>query len=177
MEDYIITYTNIHFEILNPASEDICIKDIAHALSLLCRGNGHTKCFFSVAQHSINCAKEAAMRGYSKQVQLACLLHDASEAYLSDITRPLKKHLPEYLAIEKKVQDAIFDKYQVDKSDEDIMIKVKCIDDAMLYYELSSLMNEDTLDIPPALSSDIELKTKDFIEIENEFLDLYNSLA
>jgi 5'-deoxynucleotidase YfbR-like HD superfamily hydrolase len=60
-------------------------RDIAHALSLVCRANGHFPHFFSVAQHSINCMKEAAARGYSTRVQLGCLLHDGSEAYLSDI--------------------------------------------------------------------------------------------
>ncbi len=62
---------------------------IAHALSLICRGNGHVKTFWSVGQHCINCAKEAWARGLSNRMAPACHLHDAGECYLSDIPRPL----------------------------------------------------------------------------------------
>ena len=62
-------------------AEDICLEDIAHALSLLCRGGGHIKYFYSVGQHSLNCAREAKAKGWSARLQLICLLHDASEAY------------------------------------------------------------------------------------------------
>ena len=88
------TYTGIMFDPLNPDPELVNITDIAHALSLLCRANGHFRNFYSVAQHSINCMEEAKERGYSRKVQLACLLHDASEAYLSDVTRPIKQEIP-----------------------------------------------------------------------------------
>ena len=90
MTDYITTYTGDHFDPTLPEAEHLHIEDIAHALSLICRGNGHVKTFFSVGSHCINCAKEAAARGYSDRLVLACLLHDASEAYLSDVPRPLR---------------------------------------------------------------------------------------
>lgn len=76
---------------LHIKEDDIHLEDIAHALSLICRGNGHIKYFYSVAQHSLNCAKEAQSRGYSKDVVLSCLFHDASEAYMSDLITPIKK--------------------------------------------------------------------------------------
>ena len=88
---YITTYTGKHFDPIQPEPGLFDLTDISHALSLLCRGNGHMKHFYSVAQHSIACAEEAKARGYSARVQLGCLLHDASEAYLSDVTRPGKK--------------------------------------------------------------------------------------
>ena len=90
------TYTGIMIDPLHPDADQIVITDIAHALSMLCRANGHFKSFYSVGQHSINCIQEAKARGYSRKVQLACLLHDASEAYLSDVTRPVKAELPRY---------------------------------------------------------------------------------
>ncbi|WP_348980926.1 hypothetical protein [Clostridium sp. AM54-14XD] len=65
MADYITTYTGDHFDPTLPEAEHLHIEDIAHALSLICRGNGHVKTFFSVGSHCINCAKEAAARGYS----------------------------------------------------------------------------------------------------------------
>lgn len=85
----ITTYTGIDFYPLDPRIEDFSTRDIAHALSLLCRANGHYRHFYRVGQHSINGAKEARLRNYSQRVQLRCLLHDASEAYISHITRPV----------------------------------------------------------------------------------------
>ncbi len=177
MGDHITTYTGIHFMTTEPNKEDICIKDIAHALSLMCRGNGHLKSFFSVGQHSINCSKEAKARGYSKKVQLICLLHDASEAYMADVTRPLKKHLENYLELEKQLQDLIYEKYISDPLNEKELEQMKSIDDDMLYYELKELLNESILPLPPAMRSNICLKTIEHLEVEKEFLDIYNQLC
>ena len=74
MSSYITTYTGKHFEPTNPDQEAICIGDIAHALSLITRGNGHVKTFWSVGEHCLCCAKEAAARGLSDRLILACLL-------------------------------------------------------------------------------------------------------
>ena len=93
---FITTYTKKYFDPLNVDESLLDIKDIAHALSLICRGNGHVQYFYSVAQHSLACAKEAKARGYSKEVILGCLLHDGSEVYLSDVTRPIKKELSSF---------------------------------------------------------------------------------
>ena len=68
MSDYITTYTGKHFEPLNPDPAAIDIQDIAHALSLICRGNGHVHTFWSVGEHCICCAKEAI---YEKYIQKA----------------------------------------------------------------------------------------------------------
>ena len=81
--EHITTYTGEDFTPLSPSENLICIEDIAHALSMMCRANGHFVRFYSVAQHSINCAGEAKARGLSVKVQIACLLHDASEASLA----------------------------------------------------------------------------------------------
>lgn len=139
--DYITTYSNIKFYPFSPATEDIALEDIGHSLSLLCRANGHFKNFYSVGQHSLNCAREAEARGYSKRVQLACLLHDASEAYLSDVTRPVKKKLPDYLEIETMLQGKIYGVYGL----EDLTIEenalVTEIDDSMLVTEMAELLN------------------------------------
>ena len=65
--NFITTYTGIDFYIIDPHIDDINATDIAHALSLTCRANGHYKHFYSITQHSINCFKEAKARGYSKK--------------------------------------------------------------------------------------------------------------
>lgn len=77
MSEYITTYTGKHFKPTEPDPELFDIADIAHALSLICRGNGHVKTFWSVGEHCICCAKEAKARGLSDRMVLACLLHDA----------------------------------------------------------------------------------------------------
>lgn len=78
MSKYMTTYSKIHLDPINPEPDLINLEDIAHALSLLCRGNGHLKHFYSVGQHSINCAVKAKERGLSVRIQLASLLSDAS---------------------------------------------------------------------------------------------------
>jgi 5'-nucleotidase len=102
----IITHNGKWFNVLDPDPDDVDIQDIAHSLSLQGRFTGHTREFYSVAQHSVlvadHCPSDFALIG---------LLHDGSEAYLSDMARPIKKHPdfgPFYLAAEKRVQDAIF---------------------------------------------------------------------
>ena len=90
----ISTINKIRFDPTNPSEDDIDIRDIAHALSMMTRANGHFTEFYSVARHSVNCALEATARGYPKRVALFCLLHDSAESYIGDMTRPLKMHFP-----------------------------------------------------------------------------------
>lgn len=108
--DWIQTYTGKRFYPLEPDADLICIKDIAHSLSMQCRFNGHTAKFYSVAEHSVKLSREFFCGWHYK---LAALLHDASEAYLSDIPRPIK-HEPSmwfYRVAEKNLQTMIFDKF------------------------------------------------------------------
>ena len=130
------TFSGKKFDPMHMNSEDVSLEDLAHALSLLCRGGGHLKYFYSVGQHSINCMKEARARGWSKRVQLACLLHDASEAYIADIIRPVKAHLPEYYKIESKIMTCIFDKFGLGDLSEEENSRWRQIDDEILDYEL-----------------------------------------
>ena len=105
MSNYITTYTRRHFDPVNPEPADMDIKDIAHALSMICRGNGHVSSFWSVGEHCILCAKEAAAKGYADRLVLAALLHDASECYMSDVPRPLKQNMKQYKEQENHLLD------------------------------------------------------------------------
>ena len=172
--EHITTYTGEDFTPLAPDANQIHIKDIAHALSLMCRANGHFVRFYSVAQHSINCANEAKARGLSAKVQIACLLHDASEAYLSDITRPVKNHLPNYREIEKRLQDMIFDKFLGSALTEDEAVHVEHIDHDMLVCEFNVLMKKKVFDECPDMSSKPSFDFLAFDECENEFLIIFN---
>ncbi len=167
------TYTNKRFNPLEVKNEDIEIKDIAHALSLMCRGNGQVKSFFSVCKHSINCAKEAKELGYNNRIQLILLLHDASEAYISDIIRPVKPLLTNYYDIEEKLQSLIYRKYLSNDLSVDELNIMKMIDDKVLLFELNELLHgEYIVDI----KADINTKFDGFSETENEFLKLFNDL-
>jgi 5'-deoxynucleotidase YfbR-like HD superfamily hydrolase len=176
-KDFIITFSKQRFSPLQAKAEDIDIVDIAHALSLMCRANGHIRHFYSVAQHCLNCAAEASARGLSEKLQLACLLHDASEAYISDITRPIKRNLPQYLAFEEVLQDQIFNKFRLIPLSEEEHALVKEIDDALLYYELLELMREEIFEEQPAISSIPDLEQRDFPEVKEAFLKEYERLA
>ncbi len=177
MSNYITTHSKIHFTVTEPKIEDIKVEDIAHALSLICRANGHFQRFFSVAQHCINCAVEAQKRGYSNKVQLACLLHDASEAYLSDITRPLKSYLPQYLCFEEKLQTLVYDKFLGEKLTDEEQNQVCQVDDSMMYYEFVELMGEKVFDTVPELSSCPNFETRDFKAVEKNYLNIYSGLT
>lgn len=133
--DSIITFTGRVVRPLSPDPETICIEDIAHALSNQCRFTGHTRQFYSVAQHSVMVSwmvyRADGLHG---------LLHDASEAYLSDLARPLKytNGLGDvYREAEKKLQQAIWDKFCRGWKES---IFVKMADDVMLVREAATLM-------------------------------------
>lgn len=163
------TYTNKQFDPLKISEADICLEDISHALSLLCRGGGHVKYFYSVAQHAINCMHEAKARNYPLKIQLACLLHDASEAYLSDIIRPVKMHLPEYYQIEVMIMAKIFSKFNLANLDEKENSMWQQIDDDILQYELKYLINDKINQQLPPLSSKPDLLQKNWQDVEKEF--------
>ena len=132
---YMVTYTGKLFYPLDPEPDLIVIKDIAHALSNNCRFCGHVKNFYSVAQHSVIvsqlCEPENALTG---------LLHDASEAYLSDITRPIKytEQMAGYREIEHTLEEAIFAKFGLPFP---MTTDVKRADDMALIAEGYTLFN------------------------------------
>ena len=82
---------NRYVNVFELTADDIQIEDIAHALARLCRYNGQVAGFLTVAGHSIRCA-ERAIDCDREDVALECLLHDAAEAYIGDLVRPLKIH-------------------------------------------------------------------------------------
>lgn len=99
---WIQTYTGRQFWPLAPQVEEVDIEDIAHALSLLCRFNGHCRGFYSVAEHALHVASLV-----EPSLALWGLLHDAGEAYLSDLPRPIKSVLPGYRHAESRVMQVV----------------------------------------------------------------------
>lgn len=177
MKGCITTFSKVRFNVLDPDQGDILIEDIAHALSLMTRANGHFSDFFSVAQHSLQCAREAIARNYVPQVALACLLHDGSEAYLSDLTRPVKQNMVMYLQIEEQLQNAIYEKFLGEIPKEEEVILLKHIDDACLYYEFKHFMKEPIMLQEPIMMSDPVYDFVPMKEVEQEFLQLFHELT
>lgn len=173
---YITTYTRKHFDPVHPDPELICIQDIAHALSMICRGNGHVSTFWSVGEHCICCAREALGRGYSNRLALACLLHDASECYMSDVPRPLKQEMETYKAIENRLLQVIYQKFLGSGLTEEEERLLKEIDDDLLWYDLDVLLEEKQTGKPPKLHSKLDYTVRPFREVEKEYLELFERI-
>ena len=174
---YITTISGKHFDPIEPEEDLIDIKDIAHSLSLVCRGNGYVKHFYSVAQHCICCAKEALARGYGDFVALACLLHDASEAYLSDVTRPVKKDLTYYLEVEDRLQHLLWRHFLGRDITDEENAQVFAVDDDMMSMEFHLNMAETINEDYKRLVRTIDCAYEDPAKVETEFLKLFQGLA
>ena len=90
------------FDILDPEGSDFTLQDIAHGLGRVCRFAGHTNRFYSVAEHCVHVARLVPV-----ELATAAMLHDATEAFIGDVTRPLKSLLPDYRRIEDNIATAI----------------------------------------------------------------------
>src|ERR1051326_3663293 len=108
--DWMRTYTGVRFYPSDPRPDEIFIQDIAHSLSNMCRFAGHVKEFYSVAEHSVRvslaCHPDDALWG---------LLHDASEAYVVDMPRPIKRapFMHGYRLLEAKVSLAVCERFEL----------------------------------------------------------------
>lgn len=127
------TYTGRQFYPLDPRAQDVHPADIAHALSLLCRYGGHVDRFYSVAEHCFLLSHAVAPRH-----ALWALLHDATEAYVGDMVRPLKHQLPEYCAAEDLVMVAVAERFGLRGQMPD---EVKEADSRILLDERAALMS------------------------------------
>lgn len=99
---YLITHTGRRFDLRMPRASEVDIEDIAHSLAHLCRFNGHTRDFYSVAQHSFFVSGVVP-----PEHALVGLLHDATEAYVGDLISPIKRMVPRYQRLEAEVWTAI----------------------------------------------------------------------
>lgn len=131
-EHSIFTYTGTRFWPLQPKAEEVNIVDIAHALSNQGRFTGHTREFYSVAQHSVLCSRLVA-----PEFALWALLHDATEAYLIDLARPVKTQMPEFKRIENILMEVIAQKFDLPMP---MPQAVHDIDNQMLMTEKRDLM-------------------------------------
>lgn len=127
------TFTGRYVDIWELKAEDVALEDIAHALSNICRYNGHIPENYSVAEHSFRVMSWVLNQGVNDPVVLMqALLHDAAEAYISDLARPIKYELSQYRELEAKLEEKLFPILGVPFPLDPI---VKEADNAVLRYE------------------------------------------
>jgi len=137
---WIMTYTGKVVNPLDVKPDDICIQDIAHALACVNRFAGHTAKPLSVAQHSVLVSKLAVSDtgcppALASKIALQGLLHDASEAYLGDMTKWLKAAMPVYCEAEERLQQVIFEKFNLPQGN--LHPAVERADRVMVMFEAS----------------------------------------
>lgn len=130
------TYTGKKFYPFNPRIEDICIEDIAHSLSLICRFQGHLPEHYSVAQHSVLVSYLVPI-----ELRLEGLLHDAAEAYIGDIIRPIKRHPSMSFVedIEFNIEEKIIEKFKLSSRYSTDWFEIKKADSIALLTEKRDL--------------------------------------
>ena len=159
------------FDLANPGASEIKVEDIAHGLAHTCRFAGQCKAFYSVAEHSVLVSQIVP------QAELAALFHDAAEAFVGDMSRPLKQLLPEYTKIEKDIERAIFQRFGIEwPSPAD----VKTADYSVMAAEQATLMPAGTnewLRSANILPAKVEIRCLDPKAAKALFLERYAELT
>lgn len=168
--NYIDTFTQKRISPFEPNVDQICIEDIAHALSMLCRFGGHCTHFYSVAEHSVFVSNIVAPK-YARWG----LLHDATEAYIGDVVRPIKKlsDMSAYREAEERLFRAIAARFGLEES---MPPEVKIADSTMLQTEKSQILVGADLAKSELPVLDMELKLLLPIDAEKLFLARFKEL-
>ena len=172
----IITSTGLYFDYGNPLPEQINIKDIAKSLSNTCRYGGHCD-FYSVAEHSVNCVILANNEGLGHGILMHILMHDAQEAYIGDMPKPLKIMMPEFQRLEEWIEKAVRSKFDISNDYEKI---IKKFDLQMLKAEKRYLFPDDKelwfgFDLIEDVN--IEINCLSPSEAEKRFIGAFNQLS
>lgn len=169
-DGWIQTYTGRQFWPLDPRPEHIQVEDIAHALSMLCRYNGHCLEFYSVAQHCVLMSHEVL-----PEHALWALLHDAAEAYLGDMPRPLKHQdeMAQFRLAETEIMLAVQDRFELG----DEPFEIRDADNRMIATEKRDIMGDGVgkwLDHGQAY--EVRIESWPPVVAERRFLDRFREL-
>lgn len=202
--DWIQTYTGRKFWPIDPEPDEVDIEDIAHGLALKCRFNGQCDYFYSVAAHSVNVAEFIAntynnMDAFYEEYALGFtdeiieyddmvawgLLHDASEAYLPDVPRPIKGYFKDYKEIENRVMKAVAKKFDLPELPEAHRAYLKAVDFLMMMVEHSELGMAKKAPNPWPCPKFLQTKwptiklvmNQDWEKDKSEFMFLYETLG
>jgi hypothetical protein len=168
--DWMCTFSDVRYWPADPRPDEVKIIDIAHALSMLCRYTGHVKKFYSVAEHSVLVSMVVP-----EELALVGLLHDATEAYINDLSRPLKKSLPEYKRLEERNWAAISTRFGLPFR---LPSAVHDADTAVLKAEAAILMPPSALTWPlPGPTASVCIECLSPSEAKTAFIERYFTLV
>lgn len=177
MNSTIQTYTGRFVDPLHLNPNEIDIQDIAQALSNMCRFAGHVSKFYSVAQHSVECAQIVdKMTGGDRVKTLWALLHDASEAYLVDLPRPVKHSAigDRYREVERYAMEQICWRFHLPFDEPE---EIRFADDTMLSTEQRDLMPDGAIPWNGIKARDRKVIPLTPFIAKLHFLKLYNELT
>jgi hypothetical protein len=147
--DWFQTYTGAAFYVLDPRPDDVRLMDIAHHLAMQCRYNGACQRFYSVAEHSVHVSNEVERRALAQglvhivaELAMWGLMHDAGEAYVGDMVRPLKRNMPAFRDAESLVMRAICERFGLVPDEPPL---VKQVDTVLLATERRDIMGSPPL--------------------------------
>jgi hypothetical protein len=172
------TYSGLKFYPTAPRPSEVKIKDIAHALACVCRFGGHTREPYSVAQHSVLVSKRLYNLAPNNIVlQLHGLLHDASEAYIGDMVRPLKVQIPYFMEVEEKLMATIYKGLKVPKLSHGEERLLKRADNELLMTERRDIL-VPTKHVWHIAEKPVEIDIDpwNWVKAEGEFLMRYKFL-
>jgi hypothetical protein len=183
IENWFQTRTGKLVDVRNPTPDMVDLEDIAHALSMICRFAGHTREFYSVAEHSVLVALLGNRSDFSPEFNLALLLHDAAEAYVGDIISPVKRLLaPASDSLERQWLRAIETKFNLENRLSDMDQSIHKADRLALSIEVSKLFYP----VDPAWWTKFEKPTKIQLlsqvhcvspaDAKRQFLEYFNAL-
>ena len=169
-EKWLSTLHVTKFHFLDPSDDEIDIRDIAHALAFTCRYGGHIPVYYSVAEHCIR-----GLPYISDADKLPWLLHDAEEAYIPDIPRPIKECSPEIKWLGEDLRKKILKRFKAEKAN---WKKIRMVDDAMLMTE-AKIFGFDISDWELCDVGTLDAVTKETVgwdptTAENLFLKFFN---
>ena len=140
-ESFLQTYTGRVISVQNPDPKELSSSDIIHSLSLSCRFNGHCSRLYTVGDHTLNGDFIIQkMYGAFTPLRKSWFIHDFTEAYVGDVIRPVKRHLPEFKDIEKVFHNALVKAFELEEFDEE---GVHHIDNYTVMWEKEYLLPKD----------------------------------
>jgi hypothetical protein len=178
---WIHTHSGKALDLFDPQPSQVCVEDVAHALARICRYTGHSHHHYSVAEHSVHCSRVVsggATLGDGRALSRQALLHDATEAYVSDLAAPIKRLCPDYQAIEQRVWLAVAEHFGISPT---LRREVKLADLRMLATEAPQLLSwpppRDWALPAAAVPYDLTIECWSVDLAESRFLRAYESLS
>jgi len=150
------TVSGRQFSPFDPSPADVALEDIAHGLSHICRCSGQVRQFYSVGLHSLYVSRNLREGDAGPRVQLYGLLHDAAEAYVSDVVAPVKRHLDGYQRMEEEILAAVWTAFDLPGPTDREWQAVEAADRRLRRYELDTLLPEVVDGEVPPLGYDLD---------------------